>query len=368
MLKKPYVFLLLGMLIIISSTYPLSATIASITQQPLPNGTIFYVGGSGPGNYTTIQEAVDAASNGDSVFVFDDLAPYTENITISKTLTLEGENKLTTIIDGSHGWGSSFHITADNVTITKFTIQNTGTGVYIGGVRETASYNQITDNIILNAHAGIAIYYGVPTAPDFLPYGHNTISYNYIKNTTYYGIMVNQGEHNHITHNTVIENHGAPDKNYSGFGIQISGAFNNISYNTISYNDGLGICIGDTYKTSIYRNTIDHNGMYGLGIACGSFDHIIQNNFIDNHRHAFYDQELFILTLSHKGHYPILPCIWKQNYWDKPRTLPYIIRGFIGYTGLICWSFYAKYDIIPTNFIRFDLHPAQEPYDIPETR
>ena len=29
-----------------------------------------YVGGSGPGNYTTIQEAVDASMNGDTVFVF----------------------------------------------------------------------------------------------------------------------------------------------------------------------------------------------------------------------------------------------------------------------------------------------------------
>jgi hypothetical protein len=32
-------------------------------------GDIFYVGGSGEGNYSTIQDAVDNASDGDTVFV-----------------------------------------------------------------------------------------------------------------------------------------------------------------------------------------------------------------------------------------------------------------------------------------------------------
>ncbi|MBS3772626.1 MAG: hypothetical protein KGY55_00305 [Candidatus Thermoplasmatota archaeon] len=31
------------------------------------DGAVFYVGGSGPGNYSTIQAAVDDASNGDTV-------------------------------------------------------------------------------------------------------------------------------------------------------------------------------------------------------------------------------------------------------------------------------------------------------------
>jgi hypothetical protein len=35
------------------------------------SGSWLYVGGSGPGNYTRIQDAVDNASDGDTVFVFD---------------------------------------------------------------------------------------------------------------------------------------------------------------------------------------------------------------------------------------------------------------------------------------------------------
>ncbi|MCK4416367.1 MAG: hypothetical protein KAU84_04365, partial [Thermoplasmatales archaeon] len=35
-------------------------------------GNILYVGGSGPGNYTKIQDAINAAWYGDTVFVYDD--------------------------------------------------------------------------------------------------------------------------------------------------------------------------------------------------------------------------------------------------------------------------------------------------------
>jgi len=34
------------------------------------NGNTLYVGGSGPNNYTKIQDAIDNASNGDTVFVY----------------------------------------------------------------------------------------------------------------------------------------------------------------------------------------------------------------------------------------------------------------------------------------------------------
>ena len=46
------------------------------------NGNILYVGGDGPGNYTKIQNAIDNASSGDTVFVYDDSSPYIEDIKI----------------------------------------------------------------------------------------------------------------------------------------------------------------------------------------------------------------------------------------------------------------------------------------------
>jgi len=64
----------------------------------ITSGTTFYVGGNGPGTYTKIQEAIDDASSGDTVFVYN--GTYYEHLNINKTIDLIGEDKNTTIIDG----------------------------------------------------------------------------------------------------------------------------------------------------------------------------------------------------------------------------------------------------------------------------
>ena len=87
-------------------------------------GKTLYVGGLGPDNYTKIQDAIVNASDDDTVFVFDDSSPYYENIMIDKSINLIGENKNTTIIDGSRK-DDVVHINADSVKLSFFTICTT---------------------------------------------------------------------------------------------------------------------------------------------------------------------------------------------------------------------------------------------------
>ncbi|MFQ6060517.1 MAG: cell surface protein, partial [Thermoplasmata archaeon] len=85
--------------------------------------TTLYVGGGGPGNYTTIQAAINAASPGDVVYVYS--GTYSENVIVSKSLSLIGEDAQTAIIDAGSS-DSAVTVTFDWVNITGFTLTNSG--------------------------------------------------------------------------------------------------------------------------------------------------------------------------------------------------------------------------------------------------
>ena len=91
-----------------------------------------YVGGSGPGNYTRIQDAIDNASDGDTVFVYhgtyDEYLPNPDQgvVVIGKSITLIGEDTETTIIDVQPDipeiYGIVIKSYTNNVKISGFTI------------------------------------------------------------------------------------------------------------------------------------------------------------------------------------------------------------------------------------------------------
>ena len=87
------------------------------------NDIIIYVGGLNSGNYSNIQDAIDASKEGYTIFVYDDSAPYFENIVISKSINLIGENKDTTIIQGDNSADIIF-LNSNNIKISSFTIRN----------------------------------------------------------------------------------------------------------------------------------------------------------------------------------------------------------------------------------------------------
>lgn len=80
----------------------------------------WYVDDDGGADFTCVQDAVDAASPVDTIFVYSGL--YVENIVVNKTLKLIGEDKNTTVLDGNYTEDTLF-ITenADYVEITDFT-------------------------------------------------------------------------------------------------------------------------------------------------------------------------------------------------------------------------------------------------------
>ena len=107
-----------------------------------------------PDDYPTIQEAINAAKEGDTIFV--EAGTYYEHVVVSKTVSLVGENKSTTVVDGN--WtGTTVTITANNVSVSGFTIQHG----HLYGIHLVYSVaSTIIDNVIIqNDVAGITFSY-----------------------------------------------------------------------------------------------------------------------------------------------------------------------------------------------------------------
>ncbi|MCD6410942.1 MAG: hypothetical protein J7L20_00735 [Thermoplasmata archaeon] len=115
-----------------------------------------YVGGSGPGNYSKIQDAIDNASDGDTVFVYEGI--YYENIVINRSINLIGENAKTTIIDGMEKSRTVF-ILASNVLVYNFTIRNGTIGIGNSRWHENLEKITIKNNIVINnIYEGISLW------------------------------------------------------------------------------------------------------------------------------------------------------------------------------------------------------------------
>jgi len=201
---------------------------------------ILYVGGSGPGNYTKIQDAIDNTSNGDTVFVYDESSPYYENLLINRSINLVGENTETTIIDGNQT-GDVVTLTADQVTLRGFTVRHSE-----------------------DTHAGI-----------LLRSDQNTITNMSISGNDY-AISAFSSKRNTVSFN---------EMNYNGFGIRLTGASaqNNISDNTI-ITWGFDFCIYIINASD--DNIISRNNLtYYEGTALYVFESqgtIIANNSVKN--------------------------------------------------------------------------------------
>jgi len=172
------------------------------TIKLISKGDILYVGGNGPNNYTKIQDAIENASDGDTVFVYNGM--YQESdISVDKGITLFGENKTTTIIDGL--WSLViFFIKVSNVTVRNFTLKNTsgsgfGQAILVRKWPESGRLENIciSDCIIINDDKGIA----------FVDAYNVSISSCYIHHNTAQSISARDSSNFQIT-NCIINNNG----------------------------------------------------------------------------------------------------------------------------------------------------------------
>jgi parallel beta-helix repeat protein len=239
----------------------------------------WYVDDSGGADFTKIQDAVYAASAGDTIYVYN--GTYHEHIYISKSLSLIGENKHATIIDGS---GYAYAVTVfytQGVKFTRFTICNAEIGIDIS----QSSNNTIVDNIVTNSTLG-GPYWGGGIYLDYS--SNNTVAGNIILNTTEVGIWLNS------YNNTVVNN-------------TISGAVEPVPSSCG------GIHLEDGSHDNTIRGNIISKRAYGIYLAFWSDT----NNIVGN----------TILNLSYNVPYGII--VWSSNNWIIGNTIMNV-----DYTGI----------------------------------
>jgi len=377
-----------------SSVIPISGFNLEQTSTVSSDGNTLYVGGSGDGNYTKIQDAIDDASDGNTVFVYN--GTYYENVVINKSIDLIGEDKYNTRIRGKEK--SVILITADDVFLCGFTvnIRDNGYGIVLNdankctlidniiqdnceGIKINSSNNCIISGNILSgnyaedirldeSHNNIIVNNNIVAYDEYgsiaLFNSHNnTVIFNDIKDAEYgSGIILGNAKGNTINSNNITTSeigiylYDNDDDNtiiknnifYCKYGIIVYWGSNKniLNSNTISSNR-YGLNIEVSKKNIVTENNITNNS-YGCSLYLSRYNIFKNNNFIGNTRHVY-----FGTSWLNK---------WNGNYWDNwiglkinlPifQKFPKIIIGWRGFNNFIPFYF------------NFDWNPAQEPYDI----
>lgn len=151
--------------------------------------------------YKTIQKGIDVANKGDSVYVYS--GNY-DKIKIDKSITLQGENKDTTIIDGNRA-RFVVDITADEVHFTGFRVINGWIGIFVN----SSSYCVLSGNdVMYNSHNldGYKFGYGIYLDGDVKSNcSNNIVKENNITNNRA-GLFVAWATDNKIYHNNFKDN------------------------------------------------------------------------------------------------------------------------------------------------------------------
>ncbi len=281
-------WLAVGIIVLFVGTSFIPA-IAQDTGKPLPasRGNWYYVGGSGPGNYSKIQDAIDNASAGDTIFVYDDSAPYFERLIINTTLALLGENRTTTIINSTaYDYDTVVTINADDTILTGFTIVlNGGPGVEVSGDHAKLSDLTIQSGIHGWSGTGVTLLgtYGTEITDTFIISAqigflltnatHATIAHNRIIDPGLNGIVVYSSD-NVIDTNAIM---GNLDPYTRPVGIHLSGSRNHLTNNTIEAM--VGNAIEGILLSGATDNVIEGNDLVNTGFGQ---DHSEANQFINN--------------------------------------------------------------------------------------
>ncbi|MDH7510503.1 MAG: right-handed parallel beta-helix repeat-containing protein [Methanolinea sp.] len=202
-------------------------------------------------NFTSIQEAINAASAGDTILVM--AGEFHELVVVNKTIVLRGENANTSVINGDYS-GNVLTITADGVRVENIQVK--------GSIRKSGG--------------DIGFGIGVDTAC-------NVTIDSCIVTDNQFGIFTNNTSGLVITRNEVLQN------DLRGM-LLYSTSLTTCSENYV-HDNGSGIFADGSRGFSCLNNKIVHNKYGGLAFFSISKDIMVEGNLIQDNVYVDFKAE-----------------------------------------------------------------------------
>jgi len=273
----------------------------------------------GNGDYTSIQEAINASEDGDTIQVYDGI--YYENVTIDKSIDLVGNGSILTIINSSfqkYKTTITVNVTIDGVKISGFKITGNYHDAGLIGIWIESNNNTITNNLFSNLRTGLIInssrgnrvfnnsFINNRNGITITNSLHNNISNNLYNDNEDYGIVLTRSNNN-----LIIEN----DCYFQGYdGIRLDNSNSNtISNNDCSNNHWAGIKIRNSIENSIANNTCLYN-KDGITLSSSNGNTLMNNTCSYNARsgiHLYFSEDNYLVDNNNSNNQ------WK-NLWIEP--------------------------------------------------
>nr|QNO52644.1 hypothetical protein CKMLAADM_00009 [Methanosarcinales archaeon ANME-1 ERB6]QNO52689.1 hypothetical protein PKPCIMEP_00009 [Methanosarcinales archaeon ANME-1 ERB6] len=341
----------------------------------------WYVDDDGGADFMRIQDAIAAASDLDTIIVSD--GTYTENIDVTKRLTIKSENgSVNCIIHAANHRVHVFAVTVDYVNISGFTVEgaydscgihisnvnnctissNVVSGNYQGTYRSNSSRNIIANNTAKNnGNNGIYLSYsknnkltgnimfenGIFIRGDSLTHlSHEIDESNTVNGKPVYywketeGGKVPEGAGQVILvncSNVIVENQNLND---ASVGIEVAFSSHiSIKNNNCTNNNGVGIYIHYSENNSITGNNCSYNEKGIKLYSSSNYNTLVNNTVSSNNDYGIYSSSsnfniIAENTIADNDGNAI--CLWHESNYNRieNNTISNNSRGvFIGYYG-----------------------------------